>query len=395
MYNTKFILANGQEVYPGYLSSERRQVLKEQFRDKRSYMRCACKPEANLFYRISEDLRIYPEHNNYQHDVYCCRYKDDSGINRRRTAYVINEENGEVVVYTAFDPLNFSQSEDSAEEQDNILPTSDNENMDEIIVGKDSETASSSSSTAKEPKLTIRGLVRSINIDTFTERILNRQEVNSKQKFSVLVFHRMKKIRLARARRNIGELSLEKDGCRFIYLPFAGVERSIQNGFERCYVNTKAPDGKVYSNFIFPDILDKEIQKYIKTYGMDPDEHTMLAGFQYLKRNLSGKSYKVMGRIHLFRTSDIGLYCRNTSEINAFNQLQRISEENKSIKYWIPPEDENIGAIVQIGENSKKILLLFRSKKDEHIVYDKTMYVPFVIDGSVPITASNLMSLIH
>lgn len=69
MYNTKFLLENGVEIYPGYLSPERRKKLKERFADTKHFMRCGCRPDANLYYRISENLRIYPEHNNYKHDI--------------------------------------------------------------------------------------------------------------------------------------------------------------------------------------------------------------------------------------------------------------------------------------------------------------------------------------
>ena len=87
MYNTKFILDNGKELYPGYLEKENREHIKMQYAGRRGFMRCGCKPSENLFYNISEDLRIYPEHNNYQHDFFCCRYKDNAGKESRRTAF--------------------------------------------------------------------------------------------------------------------------------------------------------------------------------------------------------------------------------------------------------------------------------------------------------------------
>lgn len=67
MYNTKFILKNGQFLYPGYFSKENRAKLRERYKNEREYMKCGCRPEAELFYRISEDGKIYPEHNNYEH----------------------------------------------------------------------------------------------------------------------------------------------------------------------------------------------------------------------------------------------------------------------------------------------------------------------------------------
>lgn len=393
MYNSKFILTNGQDLYPGYLSLERRQMIRDKYKDTRGYMRCGCKPNAKLYYRISEDLRIYPEHNNYQHDIFCCRYKDESGIQERQTAYVINDESGEVVAFTSFDPFSFTQEvPDSHKEQDNIVPTEEDDNMEEIVVEKDNDTIKPAQK--KEPKLSIGDLIRSINVDSFTEKILNNQTVTAPEKFSVLVYYRMKKVRLFRGKKNIGELTLEKDGCRFMYLPFAGIQQKEENGTKKCYLQTKSKDGKIYNNFIFPDIMRKAAQDFTKRYGIMPDEHTMVAGFQYLKKTKHGRTYKVMGRIHLFQISDIGIYCRSMTELLTFNCLQTITEENSDIRYWIPPEDPSVGAIVAIRGMQKKILLLFRTGKDEPVTYDSSMYVPYVVDSNTNVTAEKLYDLL-
>ena len=392
MYNSKFILANGTDLYPGYLSPERRQMIRDKYKDSRGYMRCGCKPNANLYYRISEDLRIYPEHNNYQHDIFCCRYKDESGNQERQTAYVINDESGEVVAFTSFDPFTFSQDDTNThKEQDNIVPEDENENMEEIVIGKDDDSVKQAQK--KEPKLSLGDLIRSINVDTFTEKIQNNQTV-PKDKFSALVYYRMQKVRLFRGKKNIGELTLEKDGCRFIYLPFAGIQQKEENGTKKCYLLTKARDGKAYNNFVFPDILRKAAQDFTKRYGVRPDEHTMVAGFQYLKKTKTGHTYKVLGRVHFFQTSDIGIYCRSLTEMKAFNALQTIIEENKDIRYWIPPEDPSVGGIVEIKGKKKKILLLFRTGKDEPVTYDSSMYVPYVVESGCNITADMLTSLL-
>lgn len=395
MYNTKFIMSDGSEIYPGYLSEQRKLEIRNTNNNRREYMRCGCKPEANLFYRISEDLRVYPEHNNYQHDILCCRYKDPSGQTERQTAYIINDESGEVTAFTSFDPLVFSQTtdDDTETEQHNIVEESENENLEEIVIGKDENAVKQAKK--KEPKLTISGLIRSINVDTFTERVLNNQPIDSKDKFSASVFNRMKKVKLARARKHIGELSLEQDGCRFVYLPFAGFTLSEENGYKKCYVRTRAADGKIYNNFIFPDTMYKAAETYMKNYGMEPDNNTMLAGFQYFKRTRSHKRYKVMGRIHMFQISSIGLYCRNMVEVNTFNDLQYITEKNTGIKYWIPPEDDSIGAIISIQGKIKKILVIFRRKKEERVVYDTSAYVPLVVDNNTNITEKLLYDLVE
>jgi len=393
MYNSKFILSNGQDLYPGYLNPERREQIRSKYKDSREYMRCGCRPNAKLYYRISEDLRIYPEHNNYQHDVFCCRYRDESGIQERQTAYVINDESGEVVAFTSFDPFTFTQEvPDSHKEQDNVVPAEENKNMEELVVEKDNDIIKPAQK--KEPKLSIGDLIRSINVDTFTEKVLNNQIVTAPEKFSVLVYYRMQKVRLFRGKKHIGDLTLEKDGCRFVYLPFAGIQQKEENGAKKCYLQTKSKDGKIYNNFIFPDIMRKAAQDFTKRYGIRPDEHTMVAGFQYLKKTKSERNYKVMGRIHLFQISNIGIYCRSMTEVLTFNCLQTITEEHPDISYWIPPEDPSIGAIIAIKGIQKKILLLFRTRKDEPVTYDSSMYVPYVVDTNTNITVEKLYDLL-
>lgn len=393
MYNTKFILSDGKEIYPGYLSIEKRQNIREKYADAHEYMRCGCRPDAKLFYRISEDLRIYPEHNNYHHDIFCSRYKDQSGVNERQTAYVVNDDGSGVVAFTSFDPLTFTQATNGPGEQDNTVPEDEAENIEEICIGKDEDIVKPS--VKKEPKLSMEELVRSINVDSFTEKVLNNQSILSKEKFSTFVYYRMKMVRLARTRKNIGELSLEKDGCRFVYFPLAGILRKEENETVRCYIQTKAQDGKIYNNFVFPDVLQQAQHKFVKTYGIQPDEHTMVAGFQYLKKNRSGGSYKVMGRVHMFQTSDLGVYCRSMSEVNSFNALQKICQDNENIRYWIPPEDSNIGAIIEVQGAKRKVLVLFRTKKDERFSYDSSMYVPLVVGTNTVISEEQILELVN
>ena len=84
MYNTKFITVDGKDLYPGYLGREQRALIREQYRGKKEYMWCACRPDAGLYYKFSEDLKIYPEHNGYTHDRYCCRFKNQTGSEQQK-----------------------------------------------------------------------------------------------------------------------------------------------------------------------------------------------------------------------------------------------------------------------------------------------------------------------
>lgn len=376
MYNNKFILEDGSDVFPGYLDKEGRLSLKEKFKDKRGYMKCGCKPNGELYYRISEDLKIYPEHNNYQHDMFCSRYQDEDGKKVRKVAYIVDEESGNVTTYLSFDLKDFDIDETVEKERDNEVPE-ESEDIEEIIVEEDDLIRPDTK--PREPKLSLKGLIRGINVDTFTEKVLTGKTISSADSFQKMVFYRMKKVGVNRSKRAIGELSLERDGVRFVYLPFAGSYIKEENGFKRCYIQTKTADGKIFGNFTYPEILERAINLYREQYGVEPSATTMVAGFQYLKKGRSG-TYRVMGRIHLFETSNLGLYSESLVHREVFNILDQIMAECSDIKYWVPPEDTSVGAYISVKGCSKKIMLVFKGMKSQRVAYDKTLYVPLVVD---------------
>lgn len=221
-------------------------------------------------------------------------------------------------------------------------------------------------------------MIRSANVDCFTEKVVTNKKIESRNKFSGYVYHRMAKVRISKNKTPIGALTLEKNGCRFIYYPFRGIREVTKNGSIACYIETEGMDGKIYTNFVSPTVLQKAAKKFVKTYGIEPDENTMVAGFQYLIKK-KGKVYRTLGRIVFFQASKKGVFCRTMTELRAINELHSICENNQNIRFWIPPEDEKVGAIVEIKGIAKKILILFRSGFDEYISYNKSQYVPLAV----------------
>lgn len=394
MYNTKFNMIDGLEVYPGYLDQEGRKKILETYRDMRGFMWCGCRSDVKLYYKISRDLRIYPEHNNYQHDINCSRYCSETGVKERKTGYVVDDENGEVTAYLNFNPKNisFKDDEESVGKEDNCDKKEEDTNSEEQVLEKETVTKIEEKS---EPKLSLEALIRSINVDTYTEKVFKNQNIDQRVNFTKQVYHRMKKVRVSRMRKSIGELSLESDGVRFIYIPFSGIVKNEANGLTKCYFSTSGGDEKVYNNFIFPETAEKAINKFMKLYGIEPNEDTMLAGFQYYKKTRSGIKYRVLGRVHLFQISNVGIYCRSLFEKEIYDILSQIVLERNNIKFWIPADDEGIGAIIDVAGKSKKILLLFRNKSDERVVFDENMYEPLVVGASDPLTKERLNEILQ
>lgn len=393
MYNTKFNMIDSLELYPGYLDQEGRKKILETYKDMRGFMWCGCRSDIKLYYKISKDLRIYPEHNNYQHDRNCSRYCSETGVKERKTGYVVDDENGEVTAYLSFNPKNisFKEDEESVEKEDNCDMKEKDSNSEEQVVEKETVTKVDEKS---EPKLSLEALIRGINVDTYTEKVFKNQIINERDNFAKQVYHRMKKVRVSRMRKSIGELSLESDGVRFIYIPFSGVVKNDANGLTKCYFSTSGEDGKVYNNFIFPETAEKAINKFKKLYGIEPNEETMLAGFQYYKKTRSGVKYRVLGRVHLFQISNVGIYCRSLIEKETYDILSQIARERNDMKFWIPADDESIGAIINIADKTKKIILLFRNKSDERVIFDENVYVPLVVGTSDPLTRERFNEII-
>lgn len=393
MHNTRFVLENGKEIYPGYLDPDKRKQLQMQYKNKRQFMWCGCRSDEKLYYRISEDLRIYPEHNGYQHDKQCIRYMDEN--KERTTAYVIDDESGNVTAYLAFNPKNLIEKEEVSdkEEQENQEDNEEQleESMEEMIIEKES---TEKTKEKKEPKLTLASLIRCINIDTYTDKILNDKKLLSREDFSKQVYFRMQRVRPDRMKKSLGELTLETDKVRFLYLLFDHAIQKNDGGTTKCYIVTKGADGKTYNNLILPDTLAKVVKEYKKQYGIEPDENTMIAGFQYLKKSRGGYKYRILGRIHMFQISDIGLYSRSLTEMTTYNRLTSLVQEDNKLRFWLPADDDYVGGVIEVQGKHKKILLLFRGKNDEYMVINKDLYEPLVI-GEESITKEELYRFIN
>ena len=135
-------------------------------------------------------------------------------------------ENGDVTVCTSFDPGRYPGSADNLEQKRRYAVDSNAESTEseEILIDRDN-----SGKRINEPQLGLDRLIRCINVDCFTEKVLNNKTIENRLNFSTYVYHRTKRIRLSRNKRVIGDLNLEKDGVRFIYTPFAGINQILMS----------------------------------------------------------------------------------------------------------------------------------------------------------------------
>ena len=233
-------------------------------------------------------------------------------------------------------------------------------------------------------------LIRSLNVDTFTDAVMHNIKPKSRDSFSKSVYKRMRHVRIAKMKKPIGELSLETDGVRFVYLKYADTYEQTEKGYTKCYIDTLDSDGKTYRNLVHPDALRKAVKAFVKAYGIEPDGNTMIAGFQYVKKGRSGYTYRIIGRLHIFQVSGNGIYSRTLAEQGIYNALEDIASKNKDIWYMIPPEDPNVAAIVYVEGQPKSLVLAVRSKADQVISYDTEQYVLGVADNPDLVTADSI-----
>ena len=388
------ITETAKEIYPAYMDSEYRKKLRDHYSDARGYMYCGCREDQRLYYRISEDLKVYPERNGQEHSQFCQRYRSEDERKARTSAYVVSEKDGEVTAYLAFNPKNMVSDEatDGSGSVPEEVPPEGEEIEEELIVeGEKLERQKEE----KEPKLGFKDLVRSINVDTYTDLALNNRKISDREKFNKAVYFRMKKIRPARSKKAIGELTIEKDGVRFMYTQLQSITAMGDNSMKKYYVHTVGADGKVFKNLIFEKQITKAGKEYVKMYGEDPGEKTMMAAFQYLKKSRAGNVYRVLGRVHFFQVSDCGIYCRNEVEKEVFNEVEMLLKENPDIKMWFPADDPTVGAIINVKGKKKKILLIFKTNKNQVLQINQELFKPIIVGAESGFSKAALVKIIE
>lgn len=310
-----------KEIYPTYLTVEEKRELRTEIGEKKEVMWCGCRQDKKLFYRISQDLRFYPEHQGYEHDVNCLRYDKDAA--RKRSGYV-QDESGITTVFMKFNPKNFSvpAAKEEEKEADIQITVTAEGNSEEAELSKEKEPEKEDA-VQKDPFLSLGALVRNINIDTYNERIALGKSALSADYFLSAISGKLNRVRVHGMDKTLRQLSLEDDGFRFFYFPYKGSFGKERDGRISYNIQLGGKEGKVYSQFIYEHTLKKAEKEYIKTYGSEPDgENVMAAGFLYQRWNrFKTSTYKVVGRLHLFQVSQNGIYCKDTQEIEMYDTL--------------------------------------------------------------------------
>lgn len=307
---TRLLLSDGGAVYPDFLSKEDRNSLRSRIEQESLTMRCSCCPEAELFYGISVDYRIIPLHKHYEHKTWCSRYQGDT-----RMVASTYDEDGNNTIYLKFNPNNFTIPKEKEEKKEEVAESPDNEKEDGTV---DVPSEREGKKKEKLPVFSLRQMVRSINRDTYSERlILGKKALLSEEYFWNAVLGHLKKVYISGMERSLRDLSLEENQMCFFYGKLDRVEEKA--------IYMVGGNG-VYRRFIFEKILVKAQDEFYKAYGKSVEEcisegQVYAAGFAYKRINSLGKAYICVGRVCFFIVSRNGLYVDSMFENDVLNSL--------------------------------------------------------------------------
>ncbi len=343
MLNRKLVTIDGKEVYPAYTSFDDKLAMRREYGDRREYMWCGCRADCRLYYRVSVDAKLYPEHKDYIHARGCIFEQAD----RKERAFVQDGENGESRIYLSFDPKDFSVPADV--------------------------TADSDGTGTKRGKRIDDGLnyyplekfVRQINTDTYNERVALGKPVLSADYFLSSLHGRLKNIFIDGCRKPVREYRLESDRWQFFYMPFYRYEiKDRPGGKNSCSIVIRDSEtGKEFSWFIYEHTLNVAVNRFTARYGCPPTDvaegtRIIMSGFRYIrKKKDSIDTYKVVGRLCFFVINDRGLICESLCERDSFDSVFKVLKTHKEFKFLIGDVGENIwGYFEKTGTTDRYVL---------------------------------------
>lgn len=328
---TRFIVSDGSIFYPNFLSDEERQVLRDRMEREKLRMRCSCRDDVMLLYGISADLRIYPLHNDYEHSSWCSRNRNDE-----RTSPFVYEEDGKSTVYLKFDPRVYTPAY-TKNESERIEDAADyiNEYDDNTIALPESGPGKKREIL---PRCDLRGLITTINHDTYAERIMNgKNGALSEDYFKTAMLARCKKVYPSGMNKSLRALSLEEDRVCFIYGKVASCEESA--------VFIYGSEGKSYRRFVPGDVMGRADRAFTNAYGMSVSAcleeglSVYVSGFAYKKISRSGNVYICFGRLCFFLVTRNGLIAGNMLELDVLEKLFSFARTCGGV--FLFPDSEN------------------------------------------------------
>lgn len=357
---TRFLLTNGRSIYPAYLNAGAKMALKRQLEETDLKMYCACSAkEEPLYYSVGSDLRIFPLHKFYKHKTWCSRY--DSGNNTRSSATVYDDE-GNVTVYTSFQPKSFTMTAMGEEEEltelqliRKALKEEEKKKEKERL----KELGLEAEKTEPLPTFNLMKLVRLINHDTYMDRIAaGKYPFLSLDYFNSAVNAHLKHVKVYGLPKTLKELTLSEDKVQFFYAPLVNIGQAkiVYQGYKG-EVSRFAPDSVIAkAEVAFEKAYDVSVYDYL--HG----NTVMVAGFMYEKMNRNNQMYRCIGRMAFFPVTENGMYCDSLLEIDIVNAIMRVCKKTGRLFIYAEEDKGSLVGYIRNKETGVEAPVFFNGK---------------------------------
>lgn len=345
MLNRELKTIDGQTIYPEYVTQDERISLYQKYGEQTEYMYCCCRPDAKLFYRVSKDFRIYPEHQGYIHDPFCVFALRNEGKNH--LGYDIDPEHGYINVNFKFKVNTFTPPQ-------------------KTNAGSSVGVPSDGPEPGQNFKLSLSNFIHDLFADVFNERASQGKSPLSGDYFLMSVFSRLKQVYVNGIPKKLRECTLDDDGFQFFLFKYHGFsvkEAEKPNGEVRktYYLNVISKDGNEYKWFTYDKLYERANNDFIKAYGVslaDIDEgNVYVAGFRYkVRKYQSIETYNAVGRLTAFVVSDNGLHCRNYVEKINLNTILK-KARNAPGKYFVGGTDDFYDGYFVSDDNKRAVIV--------------------------------------
>lgn len=336
MLNRELMLRDGRIIFPSYMDKEERAVLKREYEDERHYAWCTCRDDVKLFYRLSKDLKFYPEEQGYLHAPGCIFSKE-----KEDSAYVQNAEEGGATVSLRFNPAEFHLIKEN-----NSF--------------RYSKSSSDDEPSEADPTLALHEFVRSLNWDTFNEREALNKSLLSKDYFASSLFGRMKHVQISGLKKALRDYNLNDDGWQFFYNTYYGTDISSENGKKTVNLKFKLADGRDYTWFTYEKTYEAACKRFERMYAakVEDAENVVVAGIRYRRQSKhSGRAYNVIGRMCIFQVNENGIYARTAVEKKNLDVILGYQRGHSNVRYFLAGAADNYdGYYIKNGKTKKYIL---------------------------------------
>lgn len=351
MLSRELETVDGRIIYPTFLCAEEREALKSEYDGKREFMWCRCRSDVKLFYRISTDLKIYPEHKGYEHSSSCIF--SEMNANRKEKAFIANAETGETTAFLNFDPSVFNPGKVAAKDEHN-----------EKGEGKGE---SKHREKADDAELNLIYFVRNLNIDTYNARAAAGKATLSSDYFASALYGRLKYVKFDGKAKMIRDFTLERDGFQFFYCTAKSVvAKKLAEDRTSCYLNIETREGKSISWYIYPNVCEKAANLFEDRYGMKIHEAqeqgytVMAAGFRYRRqKQYSNHTYDCIGKIVFFIVNKNGIFARTLAEkdnLDTILSYVSFSCKGTDIRYFFGEDQDNFDGYFDVPKKSKAVI---------------------------------------